>query len=306
MRPIVWIPERTPSSERERLATLADVQVFPATGELAPALGRGDFLVAAYGTSRALEVAAHLDGLRFIQLFSAGVDSVVGRIPPGVALCDAAGVHDVGVSEWVIMAILGSYRHLAEHLASQLTGSWRAESLPGEDLAGARVVVVGAGSIGAALEARLLAFGAEITRVARRERAGVHALSELPALLPDTDVVVILLPLTAETRGVIDARLLGAMRPGALLVNASRGAVVDTEALTEAVLSGRIRAALDVTDPEPLPADHPLWSAPGVIITPHIAGDVRHEDQRAWQLVFEQVGRLARGEPLANVVIDGY
>ncbi len=306
MRPIVWIPERTPSSERERLATLADVQVFPATGTLAGSLGKGDLLVAAYGASRALEVAAHLDGLRFIQLFSAGVDSVVGRIPHGVALCDAAGVHDVGVSEWVMMAILASYRHLAEHLESQRVGSWRSESLPGEDLAGARVVIVGAGSIGAALEARLLAFGAAIIRVARRERAGVHAVSELPSLLPDADVVVILLPLTAETRGVVDANVLAAMRPGALLVNASRGAVVDTAALTEAVVSGRIRAALDVTDPEPLPAGHPLWSAPGVIITPHIAGDVRHEDARAWQLVFEQVGRLARGEPLANVVIDGY
>ena len=306
MRPIVWIPERTPPSERERLATLAQVQVFPASGPLADSLGKGDLLVAAYGASRAFEVAEHLDGLRFIQLFSAGIDSVVGRVPPGVALCDAAGVHDVGVSEWVMMAILASQRHLAEHLASQRAGTWRRESLPGEDLADARVVVVGAGSIGAALEARLLPFGAKVIRIARREREGVHPMSELPALLPEADVVVILLPLTPETRGVIDGKLLGAMRPGALLVNASRGAVVDMPALTKAVLSGRIRAALDVTDPEPLPAGHPLWSAPGVIITPHIAGDVRHEDQRAWQLVFEQVGRLARGEPLANVVADGY
>jgi phosphoglycerate dehydrogenase-like enzyme len=306
VRPDVWIPERTPAAERERLATLATLHVFPASGPLVADPGNADLLVAAYDVGRALEVARQLDGLRVIQSTWAGVDSIIERIPPGVTLCDAAGVHDVAVAEWVVMAILASRRRLPEHLVAQRTGRWDPASRVGEDLVDATVVVVGAGSIGREVEARLVPFGVQVVRVARRSREGVHSFADLEAILPRADIAVILLPLTAQTRGSIDARLLAAMRPGALLVNASRGAVVDTAALTQAVLSGRIRVALDVTDPEPLPDGHPLWSAPGAIVTPHVASDVRREDERAWRLVFEQVGRLARGEPLVNVVVDGY
>jgi len=305
VRPDVWIPERTPAPQRDRLAELAELHVFPAAGPIGN-LPAGDMLVAAYDVSRALDVARHIDGLRAIQAFSAGVDSIADRIPAGVTLCDAAGVHDVAVAEWVVMSILASRRRLPEHLDAQRSGTWRKESIVGEDLAGAVVVIVGAGSIGRAVEARLSPFGASIIRVARRPRDGVIPFSDLPTVLPRADVVVSLLPLTAETRCLIDARIIGAMRPGALLVNASRGLVVDSTALTAAVLDGRIKVALDVTDPEPLPEGHPLWSAPGAIITPHVASDVRREDERAWQLVYEQVGRLARGESLANVVVDGY
>lgn len=306
MRPDVWIPERAPAAERDRLGELAELHLFAAAGPIDAHLPRADLLVAAHDVSRALEVAAQIDGLGAIQTFSAGVDAIADRIPPGVTLCDASGVHDVAVAEWVVMAILASRRRLPEHLEAQRNGTWRTEPLVGEDLVDAVVVIVGAGSIGRAVEARLAPFGATVVRVARRPRKGVLQFSELPSVLPRADVVVSLLPLTAETRGIIDAGIIAAMRPGALLVNASRGAVVDASALTAAVLAGRIRVALDVTDPEPLPAGHPLWTAPGVIITPHIGGDVRREDGRAWQLVFEQVGRLARGEPLANVVVDGY
>jgi phosphoglycerate dehydrogenase-like enzyme len=168
------------------------------------------------------------------------------------------------------------------------------------------VVLLGAGSIGSAVEARLAPFGATIVRVARRPRPGVLTMAELPAVLPTADIVVSLLPLTPETRGVVDARFLAAMPDGALLVNASRGGIVDTAALTAEVVQRRLRAAVDVTDPEPLPDGHPLWSAPGVILTPHVASDVHAEIPRAWQLAFEQVGRYARGEPLINVVTDGY
>jgi phosphoglycerate dehydrogenase-like enzyme len=305
-RPDVWIPERAPEADRARLTTLAAVHVFPPKGVLAGVELHADLLVAAYDTARALEVARRLDGLRFIQAMSAGVDGFIGRVPRGVTLCDAAGVHDVAVAEWVVMAILASRRHLPEHLDAQRRGIWGSDRLGGEDLDGATVALLGAGSIGRAVEARLAGFGATLIRVARRPREGVHQLADLPAILPNADVVVCLLPLTGETRGVLGAAVFAAMRPGALFVNASRGAVVDTDALTEAIVNGRIRAALDVTDPEPLPPGHPLWSAPGVLITPHVGGDVRHEDDRAWQLVFEQVGRLAGGEPLVNVVVDGY
>jgi phosphoglycerate dehydrogenase-like enzyme len=306
VRPDVWIPERTPSSERDRLGGLAELRVFAATGPIAAHLPGADLLVAAHDVARALDVAGHIDGLGAIQTFSAGVDAIADRVPPGVTLCNAAGVHDVSVAEWVLMTVLASRRRLPEHLAAQRIGTWRADPLVGEDLVDALVVIVGAGSIGRAVELRLAPFGAKIVRVARHPREGVVQFSDLPAILPRADVVVSLLPLTSDTRGIIDAGFLAAMRPGALLVNASRGAVVDSSALTAVVLDGRIRVALDVTDPEPLPAGHPLWSAPGVIITPHVAGDVRREDERAWKLVFEQVGRLARGEPLANVVVDGY
>ena len=135
---------------------------------------------------------------------------------------------------------------------------------------------------------------------------GVLPIEDLPDLLPAADIVVILLPLTASTRGLVNADVLLRMREGALLVNGSRGGVVDTDALMAALGAGRIRAALDVTDPEPLPDGHPLWSLPGVLITPHVAGDVRREEERAWGLVADQVARLARGEPLRNVVVDGY
>jgi phosphoglycerate dehydrogenase-like enzyme len=306
VRPDVWIPERTPAAEQERLATLAAVHVYPASGPLAPDLGPGDLLVAAYGIDRALEVAGHLGGLRVIQSFSAGVDALIDRVPAGVTLCDASGVHDIAVAEWVLLAILASRHRLPEHIDGQRAGRWRSEHLVGEDLVDAVVVIVGSGSIGREVEARLEPFGATVVRIARRARQGVHPLSKLAWLVRDADIVVILLPLTLETRGIIDAGILSAMRPGALLVNASRGAIVNTAAMTAAVLEGRIRVALDVTDPEPLPRGHPLWNAPGALITPHVASDVRREDERAWALVVDQVGRLARGEPLRNVVVDGY
>lgn len=306
MRPDVWIPERSPETERARLETIADVHLFPRDGEIPDVAGRGDILIAADDSDRAIAFAAHIDGLRVIQAFSAGVDRMIGSIPAGVTLCDAAGVHDVAVAEWVLMVILASQRRLAEHIDGQRTGHWREESLTGSDLVGASVVLLGAGSIGAAVEARLTPFGAKVTRIARRPRLGVLTLADLPAILPTADIVVSLLPLTRETRGTVNAAFLAAMPDGALLVNASRGPIVDTEALTAEVLADRLRAALDVTDPEPLPDGHPLWTAPGVILTPHVASDVHAEGERAWQLAFEQVSRYARGEPLINVVTEGY
>jgi phosphoglycerate dehydrogenase-like enzyme len=306
MRPDVWIPERSPEVERDRLATIATVHLFPPAGEIPAVAGAGDILIAADDATRAIDHAAHIDGLRVIQTFSAGIDRIVGRVPPGVILCDAAGVHDVAVAEWVVMVILASQRRLAEHIDGQRTAHWREESLVGSDLDDATVVLLGAGSIGKAVEARLAPFGAQVVRIARRPRPGVQTMADLPAILPTADIVVSLLPLTPETRGTVDAPFLAQMPDGALLVNASRGPIVDTEALTAEVRTGRLRAALDVTDPEPLPDGHPLWTAPGVILTPHVASDVHAEGARAWQLAFEQVGRYARGEPLINIVTEGY
>jgi phosphoglycerate dehydrogenase-like enzyme len=306
MRPDVWIPERSPEVEHERLAAIATVKLFSPDGPIPEVVGRGEILVLADDAGRAMDHAAHIEGLRVIQAFSAGVDSIIGRTPAGVILCDAGGVHDVAVAEWVMTVILASQRRLPEHLEGQRAGRWRHERLTGSDLVDATVVLLGAGAIGSAVEARLAPFGAKVVKIARRSRPGVHTMADLPAILPTADVVVSLLPLTPDTRGVVDGPFLAAMRPGALLVNASRGGIVDTPALTAEVLAGRLRAALDVTDPEPLPDGHPLWSAPGVIVTPHVASDVHAQDERAWRLALEQVGRYARGEPLINVVTNGY
>jgi len=168
------------------------------------------------------------------------------------------------------------------------------------------VLIVGYGSIGAAVERRLAGFEVTVTRVARRARPGVAGLAELPALLPDADVVVLLVPATPETAGMADAGFLGLMKDGALLVNAARGTVVDTAALTAEVASGRLLAALDVTDPEPLPPGHPLWSLSGVFITPHVAASTPVSRQRAAQLVREQAEAHARGGPLRNVISGAY
>lgn len=298
--------DSVPGAELERLEALGDVQIYPAEGPLPAVDAKADILIANAPPGRVLEVAGALDGLRVIQTMSAGVDRYIGQVPPGVTLCDAGGVHDVAVAEWVLMAILAAQRNLPIYLAAQQEARWRIDRIAGRDLVDATVLIVGAGSIGRAVEARLVPFGARIERIARTERPGVHPLSELGSILPRVDIVVVLLPLTAETRATFDAARIGAMRPGALLVNASRGPIVDTPALTEAVLAGRIRTALDVTDPEPLPDGHPLWSAPGALITPHVASDVAREDERGWQLVYEQVERLAAGVPPLNVVADGY
>ena len=167
-------------------------------------------------------------------------------------------------------------------------------------------MILGYGAIGAAVEARLAPFGVELIRVARRRRAGVHPVDELASLLPAGEIVVVLLPLTPATTGLIDADLLARLPPHALLVNAARGGVLDTGALLERLRAGDLSAALDVTDPEPLPAEDPLWDAPGVLITPHLAGDTVAAEKRAFALVGEQVRRYVRGEPLANVVQHGY
>ena len=302
----VWIPDDTREEYLDLLGDLADLHRFPTGSVPSGPLGRGDMLVAGHHVRSVLAAIPLIDDLKVVQTFSAGVDTIVDAIPEGITLCNATGVHDVGVAEWIVMAIIASNRDLPRHLERQRAGTWGRERVPGEDLDGATVLIVGHGSIGQAVEQRLAPFGAKFVRVARRGRDGIDPMESLASLVADADVVISLLPLTSETRGVFDAGVFARMRPRALFVNASRGGVADTDALVGALGEHRIRAALDVTDPEPLPDGHPLWTAPGVLITPHIAGDVRHEEDRAWQLVLDQIRRLSRGDELRNVVVDGY
>ncbi|SCL52286.1 Phosphoglycerate dehydrogenase [Micromonospora citrea] len=250
-----------------------------------------------------------LPDLSVVQLLSAGADAWVGRVPEGVTLCDARGVHDPSTAEWVVTAILSQLRAFPALARAQARREWAYDEVaPTDELTGKRVLIVGAGSIGTAVRDRLAPFDVSFTLVARTARPGqgVHGVDELPGLLPEADVVVLLVPLTEQTRGLVDERFLAAMRDGALLVNAARGPVARTEALVAELRTGRISAALDVTDPEPLPADHALWTMPNVLLTPHVAGSVRGFLPRAYRLVGEQVRRFVAGEPLVNVVVDGY
>ena len=246
-----------------------------------------------------------LTGLKVVQTRSAGVDWIVDRVPDGVTLCSARGARDAAMAEWVLWAILADVKAAGVAAEQQASRTWKHLDLG--DLAGARVLILGHGSIGLAVEERLRPFEvAEVVRVARRARDGEHAVDELRGLLGGVDVVVNLLPATPQTNGLFDARMLAAMRDGALLVNAGRGTTVDTDALLAALHDGRIRAVLDVMDPEPLPEDHPLWGAPNTILTPHSAGDTPGAERAAWKLAGEQLRRYAAGEELINVVREGY
>ncbi|MER6459020.1 2-hydroxyacid dehydrogenase [Streptomyces sp. NPDC001288] len=248
-------------------------------------------------------------GLRLVQTLTAGVDDMIAAldlIVPGVALCNARGVHDASTAELALTLTLASLRGVPGFVRAQQQERWEGGFHPA--LADKSVLIVGYGAIGAAVEDRLVPF--EVARVARVARSGrasargpVHPLTELPRLLPEADVVILSTPLTDTTRGLVDAEFLARMKDGALLVNVARGAVVDTGALLPELESGRLTAALDVTDPEPLPAGHPLWQAPGVLISPHVGGPTSAFLPRAKRVVVDQLTRFVNREPLRNVIL---
>ncbi|MEU6180600.1 2-hydroxyacid dehydrogenase [Streptomyces coeruleorubidus] len=252
---------------------------------------------------------AGMSRLQVVQTLSAGIDHVepgLRQLPPGVRLCNARGVHETSTAELTLTLILASLRGVPDFLRAQDRGEWLAGFRPA--LADKNVLIVGYGSIGAAIEDRLVPFEvARVARVARSERTTargpVHPLTELPALLPEADVVILSTPLTEATRGLAGADFLSRMKDGALLVNVARGPVVDTKALLAELETGRITAALDVTDPEPLPREHPLWRAPGVLISPHVGGPTSAFLPRAKRLLADQLNRYVNREPLRNVIL---
>jgi phosphoglycerate dehydrogenase-like enzyme len=252
-----------------------------------------------------LERAGEMTSLQAVVLQSAGYDNYLPHLPAGTVLCNAAGVHDTATAELAVSLALVNLRRLDRFARYMTTGSWVPEFA--DSLADRRVLIVGYGRIGEAIERRLAGFEvASVTRVARSPRTEppVHPVTELRERLAEADVVFVVTPLTPATQGLIGAAELAAMPEGALLVNVSRGPVVDTGALVEAVRGGRIRASLDVTDPEPLPADHPLWTLPGVFITPHRGGHADAFYPRIHRLLREQLTRFAAGERLANIVAE--
>lgn len=250
-----------------------------------------------------------MTSVRAVQTLTAGIDQMetgLKYLAPGVQLCNAKGVHEASTAELALALVLASLRSIPRFVEGQRQEDWRSGFYPA--LADKSVLIVGYGSIGSAIEDRLAPFEcARVARVARSaratERGPVHPLTELPALLPEADVVILSTPLTDTSRGLVSADFLARMKDGALLVNVARGAVVDTEALLAELASGRIVAALDVTDPEPLPSGHPLWHAPGVLISPHVGGSTSAFLPRAKRLIAAQLSRYTAGEPLENVVL---
>lgn len=242
---------------------------------------------------------AAMPKLEVTQLTSAGVEDIIDHVPHGVSLCTARGVHGSAVAELVLTVVLATLRQLPHFIEEQRQGRW--DPIEADDLRDKRVLIIGAGDLGEQTARRLRSFDAVPVLVAHTARDGIHATSELPSLLPEADVVVLTVPLTPDTTGLVDAEFLSRMPDGALLVNVARGKIVDTSALLAELTSGRLRAALDVMEPEPLPADHPLWTAPNLIITPHAAGFIAQSGPRAFALVNEQVRRYVAGEDLINV-----
>ncbi|MDX6373647.1 MAG: hypothetical protein QOD98_2635 [Nocardioidaceae bacterium] len=300
---LVWLPF-DPSELDDPPASLSYEVVDP-TGSVPDSVSDVEVYVTPYAVGpKVAEVIPRMTSLRYVQTLTAGVDNIRPAIPPGVTLCSGRGIHDTSTAELVLTLILSSLRGIPDFVRAQDRHEWTFGWHPA--LADTSVLLVGYGAIGAAVEARLAPFECSVVRVARSARDGVHAITELPALLPAADVVVLVLPLTDETSGLVDADLLAAMKDGALLVNVARGGIVDTPALVSALQSGRIRAAIDVVEPEPLPPDSPLWDCPGLLVSPHVGGASSAMWPRAYRLVRDQLHRIAAGEEPVNIMTGDY
>lgn len=314
--PAEWVADELaglPGVDVEVVALGRDMADTGAVGPVAVPASVVDveFYVPSFFPSEAASaVLGEMRALRVVQALTAGVDWLRPHVPPSAALCNARGAHDASTAEWVVAAMLGALRSFPLFVAEQAARQWAYQGT--DQLATKNVLIVGYGAIGAAVERRLAGFEVTVRRVARSPRpatdgAGeVAGLADLASLLPSADVVVLLVPFTPESKGLVDGDFLARMKDGALLVNAARGAVVDTAALVAEVASGRLLAALDVTDPEPLPPGHALWSLPGVFITPHVAASTPVSRQRAARLVRDQAEAYLRGEPLRNVIEGAY
>ena len=310
--PLAWVPYADRAEAERRLGAVPDgveLDFYRADGDEWPATaGEVAFYVLPYMRGPAvLDRAADMPKLQVVQTLTAGYEEFLPLVPAGVTLCNAAGLHDTSTAELAVALALASGRHLDDFARNQTSGAWRFEF--GRALADQRVLIIGYGHIGQAIEHRLNGFEvASVTRVARRARTGppeVRPIGDLHRLLPQADVTFVIAPHTPQTEGMIGAAELALLPDGALLVNVARGKLVDTDALVAEVSTGRIRAALDVTEPEPLPPDHPLWRQPGALISPHVGGASTAFFPRADRLMAAQLNRFLAGQPLENIVKPG-
>jgi phosphoglycerate dehydrogenase-like enzyme len=291
---------------RELLGRIESVEVIPYDPndpQLSSRQRTGEILIPPYrGSHRPIRLLTQLPDLRMVQLLSAGADEWSGDVPDNVLLASARGAHAGPVSEWVLSAVLTQLRQWPALVRHQDAGTWAHRKVEADTLVAKRVLIVGAGSIGTATARLMGALGAVATLVASTARGDVHAASDLPSLVGDHDIVVITAPLNDSTRGLVDKGFLAVMPDGAMLVNAGRGQIVDTDALVAELQTGRLRAALDVTDPEPLPPGHPLWSSPGVIISPHSARTVPGTNALCYTVAGEQIRAFMGGAIPSNAV----
>lgn len=299
----VLIPSESGRTLLGPLPEHVHLEVWDGTGDPPAGAARCRFWVPPFLSSAGQhEAFAAMPELEVVQLLTAGAEQFIEARPDGVVLCNARGAHTGPTAEWVVAAILASYRMFPRFLAAQREGHW--DYAVNEELAGRRILIVGAGDIAQRVQRMLAGFDVAVELMGRRTHPGRHGVDELPGVLAGFDVVVLLVPVTDATRGMVDAGFLAGMDDGALLVNAARGPVVDTDALLAELTSTRLRAALDVTDPEPLPDGHPLWSAPNLLLTPHVAGSVPGATPRAYAIAGDQLRRYLAGEELQNVVGD--
>jgi phosphoglycerate dehydrogenase-like enzyme len=297
---VVWLPE---DDWLEQLAVPPGltVDIWRSGLEIPSSAKDVAFYVPEYmGPASTLEILRDLPSLQVVQTLTAGVDDVLVHLPSGVQLCNASGVHDASTAELAVGLTLASLRGFPGFVRAQEEGAWL--HARHDALADRRVLLVGAGSVGHAIAERLRPFEVDLTLVASRSRDGVHGVGELPELLPAAEIVILAVPYLPSTHHLVDAEFLASLPDGALVVNVARGAVVHTDALVAELVTGRLRAALDVTDPEPLPSEHPLWRAPNVLISPHVGGDTSAFLPRARRLVQSQLERFASGVELHNVV----
>ena len=285
----------------------ADVQVTECDdlAELSlEVIGDAHFVVLPYeGSSLTIQEAiARMRSVKVIQTLTAGFDNVQPFVPADVTLCNAAGVHDDATSELAVLLTLSALRDMPRSFKAQQNHHW--ETYFARSLADKTVLLIGYGNVGKAAEKRLLGFGCKVIPVARTARDHVHAIAELPNLIPSADVVMLIVPNNPGTVNLVDVKFLASMKDDSILVNVARGVVVDTDALVAELKTGRISAALDVTEPEPLPADHPLWSLPNVIITSHNGGEGDVFWNRARTRIHSQFDLWLAGKPLECVITE--
>jgi phosphoglycerate dehydrogenase-like enzyme len=262
------------------------------------------FYVPTYmGGRAALELTQKMPNLKVLQVPNAGYDDAMEFLRPGITLCNGRGIHDDSTAELAVGLTIASLRGFATFVRDQDKGEWVNKNY--DSINDRKIGIVGFGSIGSTIARMLSGFSVEIVAFTQSGRDNTIAIADLDKHLPTLDVVILILPLTKESKGLFDARRLSLMKDGALLVNVARGPIVDTDALIKELNSGRLKAGLDVTDPEPLPKGHPLWSAKGVLISPHVGGNSSAFEKRARRLIESQLDLLAQGKPLNNVIVAG-